>query len=130
MEDEEFLFQVENCILNKDHFSHQGRIRIAWLFLSHHVFEHAMIRISQSIFFYANSLGAADNYHETITKAWIHLVYNAMSFKELTFDEFMKRNDYLLNKKLPLQYYSPNLLSSHDAKENWIEPDLKPLYHL
>lgn len=31
------------------------------------------------------------------------------------------------NKHLPLQYYSRDLLMSWEARNKWVQPDLKPL---
>lgn len=128
MQDEEFLLLFENCSLKKAHFKHQSHLRVAWLYLSEYVFDHAIIRTTQGICCYATSLGAAHIYHETLTRVWVHLVHHAMYSKAKNFYDFIAENQYLLDKTLPLQYYSQSRLDSSFARSQWIEPDLKPLY--
>jgi hypothetical protein len=83
------------------------------------------------------SLGVLDapesGYHETITVAFLHLVeYELASLRNEcngeSFDE--KANavaERLADKRVLLRYYSRECIMSADAKQGWIEPDLKPL---
>ncbi|VVC76268.1 hypothetical protein AQUSIP_15770 [Aquicella siphonis] len=128
MHDQEFLRQFETLTLAKSEFSHQGHLRIAWLYLGKNTFEQAVYQITHGIRRYAAHLGAAHIYHETLTKTWIHLVRAAMIIQtHKTFEEFLLGHPHLQNKALPFQYYSEALLQSEAARKQWIEPDLKSL---
>ena len=128
MQDDEFLLQFEQCTLPKEYFKHRGHLRITWIYLSKNTLEDAMPQIIQGIKRYAASLGAAHIYHETLTRAWILLVHSAMlQCRTICYDDFIVKNEYLLDKSLIFQYYSPKILESEDARRIWFEPDLKSL---
>ncbi|HVY53375.1 MAG TPA: hypothetical protein VHA13_02530 [Gammaproteobacteria bacterium] len=127
MHDQEFLFQFEQCTLPKEYFRHKSHIRIAWLYLSKFPIDDAIPLITQGIIRYATSLGAAHIYHETLTRAWIYLVAASMKGIDSDFEAFIDKNPHLLDKNLPFNYYSLALLQSEQAKQQWIEPDIKPL---
>jgi hypothetical protein len=42
-----------------------------------------------------------------------------------TFDELLRRNPGLLDKRLLTRFYSSRLLASPAARTGWVEPDLK-----
>lgn len=124
MRDQDFLTQFEQCTLPKEYFKHINHLRIAWLYLSQSTLAEATPRIIQGIIRYATSLGAAQIYNETLTQAWIYIVADAIN-NELDFDTFIHNNPHLLEKDLPLQYYSSALLYSEQARQSWVAPDLK-----
>lgn len=128
MRDEAFLNQFEQCTLPKEYFKHKGHLRIAWLYLGKYSFPEACDHIRSGIKRYAASLGASQIYHETMTMAWVRLVFNAMQTQRAeTFADFEAANPQLFNSKLIHEYYSASLLQSDAAKQAWIEPDLKSL---
>jgi hypothetical protein len=128
MTDQEFLNQFELCTLPKEYFTHQGHLRMTWLYLNSNPYPQALQLISRGIQHYAASLGATQKYHETITQAWARLVHLSMQKQNaVTFDEFISKNQHLLDSKLVLKYYSAELLGSAEAKQRWIEPDFMRL---
>lgn len=128
MTDDMFLFQFENCTLLKENFKHQGHLRIAWLYLRAYPFEEALIKTTEGILRFATSLGAKHIYHETLTRVWVHLVYHAMRDDDsFHFNEFIAKNPSLLDKNLPLKYYSHVRLFSDEARYHWLLPNLKVL---
>lgn len=128
MQDEEFLAQFENCTLPKAAFRHRSHLRLAWIYLSQLPLDEAKHKLAQSIVRYATSLGAIQIYNETLTYLWVYLVYEAMNKNNAaTFDAFIKKNAYLLDKDLPLHYYSASRLESEQARKQWLGPDLKQL---
>ena len=133
MQDEEFLSQFENCTLPKEYFKHKNHLRIAWLYLIKYDLNQAIDKVTAGILRYATSLGAAVIYHETLTRAWIHLVNQAMRQDGHgktggNFEQFITQHAYLLDKTLPNQFYSSKQLDSEQARRSWVEPDLKPFY--
>lgn len=127
MSDDMFLFQFENCTLPKENFKHQGHLRLAWLYLNNYSFDQAFIHLSQGILRFATSLNAQHIYHETLTRVWLHLVHQAMHQPADNFSAFIANNPHLLDKHLPLHYYSHAHLFSDLARKQWVEPDLKAI---
>ena len=72
--------------------------------------------------------GHADKYHETVTRAWVRLVADAMGPEPgEDFAAFWDANEALHDKHLPKRHYSVELLLSDAARQGWVEPDLLPL---
>lgn len=126
MNDHEFLTQFENCTLAKENFTHINHLRVAWLYLQQDS-KNAIANTKKNILRYATSLGAAHIYHETLTHAWISLVNIAMKKYHTDFASFISDNAHLLDKNLPLQYYSQAHLYSENARQELLAPDLQPL---
>jgi hypothetical protein len=57
----------------------------------------------------AAAAGHPEKYHHTVTVFW------------------MRQVAALLDKDLPLDYYTRERLFSDDARHGWIEPDVRPL---
>ena len=127
MNDSEFLKAFEACTLHD--FPHQSHIRMAWLYLRAEGLEAGTVKIREGIQRFANSLSATNKYHETITVFWARVVYQAITQTPdiSDFDEFVERHPRLLDKRLISQYYSADVISSPLARQQWVEPDLKPL---
>ena len=72
--------------------------------------------------------GAADKYHETITRAWLHFVaVHTQRWGAESFEEFIGRNPDLLDRKLIEHFYSCELILSEPARAAWAAPDLRRL---
>src|SRR5262249_36526005 len=57
----------------------------------------------------AGDAGAPEKYHHTVTVFWMRVIAR------------------LLDKDLPLAYYSAERLASDAARLGWVQPDLQPL---
>ncbi|HEY2908487.1 MAG TPA: hypothetical protein VGJ29_21450, partial [Vicinamibacterales bacterium] len=53
--------------------------------------------------------GHAEKYHHTLTVFWMQAVAQ------------------LLDKDLPRRHYSRECLTSDEARQSWVEPDLRPI---
>ena len=100
-----------------------------WLYLRAAGLEAGTVKIREGIQRLANSLRATNKYHETITVFWARAVYQAIGQTPdiSDFHEFIERNPHLLDKQLINQYYSADVIGSPLARQQWVEPDLKPL---
>ena len=109
-------------------FSHREHLELVWTYLGRYEPEQAQRVVADAIRHVARSHGAADKYHETITRCWVHLVtvHRARSTAG-SFDDFIAENDGLLDRHLLAAHYSPELLGSPQARGEWTEPDLRPL---
>jgi hypothetical protein len=74
--DRELVAAFEACTL--DDFSHPDHVRVAWIYLTELPFPEASRRMTESVRRFAASKGATEKYHETITHAWMRLVWAAM----------------------------------------------------
>jgi hypothetical protein len=71
--------------------------------------EAATARMVETLQGMARSAGHPEKYHHTLTLFWMRMLVR------------------LLDKDLPLAYYSPERLFSDAARTGWIEPDRRQL---
>lgn len=73
LDDQTFLKQFESLTLEPCHFNHIGHLRLAWLYLQSNDVSQAAKLTSNGIKAYAESLGANNKFHLTITNALYQL---------------------------------------------------------
>jgi len=132
LSDKDFLKQFENKSLDHKNFDHVGHIRIAWLYLSVHPLNESIKRTCSGIKDYAESLGAKDKFHLTITTALVHVIFNRISeTSNVGWDDFIKGNIDLVDDALSIlyQHFSKDVLFSDEAKLQTITPDIKDYYN-
>ena len=106
---------------------------MAYLYLSRHSFDEAVIKARASIqaFNAAHKIPEAIDrgYHETMTLAWMHLVNCTLGEfgPAENAGAFVDKHTQLLSKRALLFFYSLDRIMSAEAKANFIEPDLAPL---
>jgi hypothetical protein len=129
----EFISQFENKTLDPSHFSHRGHIRLAWLYLNGFDAETAEIKLTNGIKNYAESLGAKDKFHHTLTIALTRIIKSRMSSLErntelLETDQawqlFQNQNSDLFENALSivLEFYTQEQLDSPLAKTSFVQP--------
>ena len=119
--------EFESCAVEK--FGHVEHLTVALWYLARLPEAEARERVRAGL----RRLSALDNdgrYSETMTIFWLRAVAAFLRDAEpdLTPAELRER----LVARFPaarvvFEYYSPELLNSHEAKTAWVEPDLKPL---
>ena len=132
VDDQTFLRQFEESTLPRDQWHHREHVRTAYLYLTRYSFEDALHRMRQGV----KALNAAHGtpetpgrgYHETMTQAWIRLVDFALREHgpARNGDEFYERHPELSQPRVLRLFYSQELLSSPEAKMNFVPPDLAP----
>lgn len=90
-------------------FDHAAHVRLALQLLSEEPYEAAVARMTATLREKAAAAGHPERYHHTLTLFW------------------MRRVARLLDKDLPLAYYSRERLSSDAARRGWVAPDLRDL---
>ena len=120
LSDAEFLAAFHACSLPPACFHHVDHLRLAWLHIHQHPLDVATEHVRNGIQAYAKHLGRIESYHETITVAWVRLI---ASHDESSFDEFLRLNEHRLNKELLHRFWSPELLQSETARQEWVGPD-------
>lgn len=128
LSDQEFIQQFEALTLDPVHLNHQGHLRLAWLYLQKDHLGRAIELTCSGIKAYAESLGATDKFHYTITDALVRVIWQRMKDVQSTdWRAFLESNQDLQKDALQVlyQYYSEHVLFSEDAKTSWVPPDLK-----
>lgn len=91
-------------------FHHVDHLRLALAYLDEcGSLAAAEQRMAATLRAFAARAGHPEKYHHTMTLFWMRAVAQ------------------LLDKELPLKYFSPALLTSDTARAQWVEPDLAPL---
>ena len=130
LNDQQFLEQFYALSLAPEAFNHQGHLRLAWLQLQQQDLEQAIDKVATGIQCFAQSLGASDKYHATITAALVRIMAARMAAQPgQDWQTFIQHNDDLLNcaYQLLLRYYSSERLTCDAARAAELAPDLQPL---
>ena len=137
--DRQFITQFEDLSLDPGYFNHLGHLHLAWLYLLEHDLDAALDRVCRGIKAYAESLGAADKFHYTLTDAIVRIEHQRMmllqqqlnvgSLNAGQWSDFIAANADLVNdgQKVLQQYYSPQLLATEQARLGRVEADIKSL---
>ncbi|HUN31788.1 MAG TPA: hypothetical protein VMU95_07185 [Trebonia sp.] len=111
-----------------DGFGQRQHVELAWRYLGAHDFGRAADTMGEAIRQVAAAHGQPGKYHETITRAWARCVaVHQQRWPGDTFAGFIDRNPQLLDSGLLSHFYSPERLRSAQARESYVEPDLRPL---
>ncbi len=127
---ESVVRNFEACATLPSEFTHQAHLTVALWYLSRLSMTDATERMRDHLFRFLNHYGER-GYNETITVFWLKLVQSHLadttnasrSMTELANELTATYN----NSRLIFDYYSKELLASEEAKDNWVEPDLRPL---
>jgi hypothetical protein len=115
--------------LSNDAFRHRDHLRFAHARLLRDGYPFALDSVAEEIARFARRHGNAEKFHLTMTHCWVRLVAHALSIapRDGTFEELIAARPELLDKALPLRYYSRDRLYSDAARTRWLEPDLREL---
>jgi hypothetical protein len=129
MDEQEFLAMFERREFPLDQWRHRPHVTVAYLYLRQYPLEQAIGKMRQGIQAHNAAHGLAGAYHETITQFWGRVIYAVMSAHgpSDSASHFFDRHSYLLNKMLPLLFYSYGRLISKQARHEFVEPDLLAL---
>lgn len=125
-------FEAEK--LPKAEWTHEAHLVVAIWYCSKFDFNEALPLVRENITKHNTSLGTPntdyEGYHETITKFWLLIVND---FIRLQKSGTVSRlcNDFIQSpygkSSYPLEFYSTERLFSVEARQHWLEPDLKEI---
>ena len=119
----------ESCNTNKADFKHQDHLTVAVSYLQSLTVTEAAQRLREALLrFVDHHQVDRRKYNETITIFWLELVaekLKGLSPSTSLIDQCNAVLDSLSNAGLPMEYYSAELLFSDQAREAFVEPDLK-----
>jgi hypothetical protein len=119
--------RLERCLLAKEEFHHRDHLTVAVVYLYAADPETAMDRMRSSLKRFAAHHGVTGLYHETLTRFWLLQVERTLDRSECLKQSVSKVRDKFSDKNLASEYYSRERIESKEAKETWLEPDLKDL---
>jgi hypothetical protein len=130
MSDEQFLAAFLDCSLSPAGFDHRGHVRVAWLLLRRYPLDEAVAQTCAGIARLAAHLGVPGKYHRTLSEALVRLMAcSGAATPSLSWEHFLEVNDPLLMdaRGMLAGYYSHERLSSDEARNRFLPPDLRPL---
>lgn len=128
--DQSFLAALEETSLPKEEFNHRNHIRAAWLYLEQAPLPEAAMKCSLSIQRYANSIGAPEKFHLTLTLALMHIIAAERALKPAAdWEAFLAQCPDLLADagQLVARHYSDAIINSEKARKTFVPPDREPL---
>lgn len=120
----------ESCAVPPAEFDHGAHLAVALWYLSELPAPEAIGRMRDSLRRYTRHNNAESAYNETITLFWLKLVRHFLERADFSRPLVARANELLAaydNSRLVFDYYSRDLIGTPEAKESWVEPDLKPL---
>lgn len=130
MNDKDFIEQFQNLTLDPKYFDHLGHMRLAWIYLQDEDVDKVVRKVCSGIKAYAESLGATDKFHFTITDAIVRIMAMRLGGKAgNSWQSFIQENtDLVSNAQSVLQqHYSESILLSNEARVSILPPDLKSI---
>lgn len=127
--DEAFEKAFENKTLAPHFFDHEAHLRLAYIHIQKYGIDQAIQNMCTQIKAYAESLGAYDKFHKTVTVAAVKAVYHFMLKTETdNFKEFIHENPRLKTNFMDLlsQHYGIDLFNNEQARLSFLQPDLLP----
>lgn len=120
--------------LPEEEWTHEAHLRVGLWHALRYSPREALDLLRSRIQSYNEAIGGTNTessgYHETVTKLYVALLADFIDHQDrsLSDDRLAERAiDALGDRKLPLTYYSRDLLESAEARAGWVEPDLKKL---
>lgn len=130
MSDSEFLVQFENQTLPPEMFNHIAHIRLAWLYVRVLDVDTATEKTCAGLKAYAESLGAKDKFHLTISHALVRIIALRMNESHASdWPEFIAQNRDLVEDAIGVlcRYFSYDRLMSDKARVELVLPDIQAL---
>lgn len=128
--DKAFLQSLEAGAIPNQAFRHRDHLKAAFLYVRLRGAAGAEQAMLETIRRFAEAHGHAPKFHFTLTAVWVKLVAaHARQHPKATFDELIGLDARLLDKDLPLRFYSDAVLFSERARSTWVDPDLRALPH-
>ena len=123
-----------HCDLAKEKYTHAAHILSG--FYLYCKFDHrAFEMMEKHIIFFNNAVGTVNSdhsgYHKTITFFWINAIEQfSKRFEAPVFSDeniYLIYDSPLMDKNLPLNFYSKAHLFTKEARKEIVEPDIKPI---
>ena len=121
MDDTELLARFEAGTLPS--FPHEDHVRTVYLLVVRDGAADALLQVSAGIRAMAQANGRPGAFHVTRTEAWTRIVAAAAAEPQDS-REFLAEHPELLRRDLLDDYYAPGRLTTDEARERFMEPDV------
>ena len=121
--------RLERCLLSASEFHHRDHLAVAATYLYGAELEPALDKMRSTLCRFVAHHGG-NRYHETMTRFWMLQVKKHLNRALCLRDAIERVTSALPDKNLVYQYYSREKLDSIEAKQGWVEPDLKEILEL
>lgn len=119
---------LQDILATRGGFGHREHLELAWSYLRLYSSDEAGEVMTSAIKHVAHLHGAEGKYHETMTRAWLHLVaVHVQRWGADNFESFLERNTDLLDSKLIQHFYSREVILTDRARAAWTAPDVRRL---
>ena len=121
--------RFEQCEFLPEEFHHADHLTVITHYLERMPLRRALTEMRAALVRFSAQHNRK-GYNETITRFWITKVAQVLAMLpgNLPLPELVSRvREQLGNKELVFEYYSRERVLSKEAKQHWLEPDLKPL---
>jgi hypothetical protein len=121
------LRSFEDASLPEEDFDHEKHVHAAWCFLQQYGLQNGREKFIAALRRFVFTHGAADKYHETITRAFLDLIASRVSTRA-DWQSFRSGNRIIIEDgmSLLLRHYSSQVLFSDRARKAFVEPDIIP----
>jgi len=118
---------MDQVLAGAARFGHREHVHLTWLAVRAHGVAAATELVSDGIRRTARYAGAPQKYHATVSRAWVELVgIHVAEAPDSGFEQFVRRNPALLDKRLLTRFYHPATLATPAARQGWVAPDRAP----
>ncbi|MEM7707716.1 MAG: hypothetical protein AAF358_19345 [Pseudomonadota bacterium] len=111
--------------IRPDAFDHSAHLQAGWECIQKENPEGPR-KLASSLYALADSAGAPERYHATITGAFLTLIAASARPGE-SFDDFLAKNPDLSRRDCLERYYSRARLTLPEARRRFLMPDRRPL---
>jgi hypothetical protein len=130
---ESFIRAFEDGSLSKSEWTHSRHLVMALWYLRHHNRDEATSLIQDGIQRFNERQGNLTGYHETITLAWVAVIEQFLSVRNIDEPVSVLAGELLRqcgDKNYLLRFYSRERLFSDQARHRWVAPDLAQIGEL
>jgi len=131
LSDDEFLHAFHTCTLEAAQFDHHAHVRIAWILARRCPLPDAIEQVCVGIQCLATHFGAPEKFNRTMTEALVRWIAHGAR-ADCDFEAFAATHPQLFTdvRGLLARHYSPERLTSLEAKRMFVVPDREPLPHV
>ena len=128
------IHAFQECSLSRSQWTHEAHLTVALWYLFYDSETEAIKAIRNGIKRYNSAHGIESTkdggYHETLTLFWVRTIRQYLAEESRNRSMVSLTNGLITkyaDRTLPFRYYTRDRLMSSEARNNWVEPDLRAI---
>ncbi|MEG4814823.1 hypothetical protein [Microcoleus sp. K5-D4] len=128
------IHAFQECNLSRSQWTHEAHLTVALWYLFYDSEQEAINAIRNGIKRYNSVQGIEttknSGYHETLTLFWVRTIHRYLADESRNRSIVHLANGLIAkyaDRTLPFRYYTRDRLMSWEARNNWVEPDLRAI---